>query len=161
MPTKKTARGRLVLAALAEFGARGFESVAVSELARSAETTTGPLYHHFGSKLGLYQVVRRDVEQRIVDRMEGAFESQPDLAPALVVALDYPLRAGFLRLVGEPPPEPADDPITDVLVGRIGSPLGEMVAAAWRRALLACAEGADPDQVRAALVTIAGGVPPR
>ena len=72
IPTRDSPRGRLVLAALDAFGAHGYEGVAVAELARSAETTTGPLYHHFGSKLGLYDVIRTDVERRVLDRMEGA-----------------------------------------------------------------------------------------
>jgi AcrR family transcriptional regulator len=33
---------------------------------------TGALYHHFGSKLGLYDLMRDDVERRLLDRMEGA-----------------------------------------------------------------------------------------
>ncbi len=67
-----SAKGRLVLAALEAFGRSGYEAVHVGALAAAAETTTGPLYHHFGSKLGLYSFVRADVEQRVVDRMEGA-----------------------------------------------------------------------------------------
>jgi AcrR family transcriptional regulator len=104
LPTRATARGRLVLAALEHFGARGYDAVNVADLARAAATTTGPLYHHFGSKRGLYDVVRGDVERRLTDRMEGALAAQPALAPALVVAFDYAQRAGFLRLVGEPQP---------------------------------------------------------
>jgi len=72
IPTRASAKGRLVLAALESFGRRGYDGVAVADLAAAAETTTGPLYHHFGSKLGLYDVVRADVERRILDRMEGA-----------------------------------------------------------------------------------------
>ena len=74
IPSRSSPRGRLVLAALEAFGARGYEAVGVAELARAAETTTGPLYHHFGSKLGLYDVIRTDVERRVLDRMEGAVE---------------------------------------------------------------------------------------
>ena len=160
LPTKQTARGRLVLAALEGFGGRGYQPVGVSELARSANTTTGPLYHHFGSKLGLYQAVRRDVEQRIIDRMSGALESQPALAPALVVGFDYPYRAGYLRLAGEPHPDPGEDPIAALLTRQVGAPLGAMLTAAWRQALLACADGAPPAEVRAALHAIAESMGP-
>ncbi len=41
-------------------------------MSAAAEVTTGALYHHFGSKLGLYTFVRDDVERRLLDRMEGA-----------------------------------------------------------------------------------------
>jgi AcrR family transcriptional regulator len=154
LPTRATARGRLVLTALEQFGARGFDAVNVVELARDAETTTGPLYHHFGSKLGLYDLVRGDVERRLTDRMEGALAAQPALAPALVVAFDYALRAGFLRLAGEPHPAGGGDPIVTLLTERAGAPLGVMLAAAWRQGLLACADGAAPAKVRDAMRTL-------
>ncbi len=151
LPTRASARGRLVLVALEQFGARGYDAVNVADLARAAATTTGPLYHHFGSKLGLYDEVRRDVERRLTDRMEGALAARPALGPALVAAFDYAQRANVLRLAGEPHPAGGDDPIAALLTGRAGTPLGAMLAAAWRRGLLACADGAAPADVRAAL----------
>ena len=60
-----------------EFGARPFDEVTVGELAAAADVTTGALYHHFGSKLGLYAFVRDDVERRLLDRMEGAIAASP------------------------------------------------------------------------------------
>ena len=65
-------KGRLALAAVREFGGRRFDEVTVGELASAADVTTGAIYHHFGSKLGLYVFVREDVERRVLDRMEGA-----------------------------------------------------------------------------------------
>lgn len=70
-------KGRLALAAVEQFGARPFEDVTVAELATAAEVTTGALYHHFGSKLGLNTFVRDDVEQRLLDRMEGSRRGRP------------------------------------------------------------------------------------
>ena len=155
MPTRDSPRGRLVLAGLEAFGARGYEGVAVAELARTAETTTGPLYHHFGSKLGLYDVIRTDVERRVTDRMEGALAAAhgPEaVTAALVVAFDYAERAGFLRLLGESHPERAGDPVAALLEERLdAAPLGWMLAAAWRAALTACAEGIEPAEARRAL----------
>lgn len=151
IPTTRSARGRLVLAALEAFGGRGYEGVGVAELARAAQTTTGPLYHHFGSKLGLYDEIRADVERRVTDRMEGALAASEDVTPALVVAFDYAQRAGFLRLLGEPHPARTTDPVAALLDEHVEAPLGSLVAAAWRAALLACAEGAEPDAARRAL----------
>jgi AcrR family transcriptional regulator len=156
IPTKDSPRGRLVLAALDAFGARGYEAVAVGELARAAETTTGPLYHHFGSKLGLYDVVRTDVERRVTDRMEGALAATGAVGAALIVAFDYAARAGFLRLLGEPHPGRAGDPVAALLDRHLGAaPLGAMLAAAWRAALTACADGVDPAAARRALRALA------
>ena len=106
IPTRDSPRGRLVLTALDAFGNRGYEGVAVAELARAAGTTTGPLYHHFGSKLGLYDVIRTDVERRVLDRMEGALAAARGpgaVSAALVVAFDYVERAGYLRAAGRAP----------------------------------------------------------
>ena len=155
MPTRDSPRGRLVLVALEAFGARGYEGVGVAELARAAGTTTGPLYHHFGSKLGLYDVIRTDVERRVIDRMEGALAAARGpgaVSAALVIAFDYAERAGFLRLLGEPHPRRAGDPVASLLDAHLeAAPLGAMLAAAWRAALAACADGAEPAAARLAL----------
>ena len=80
IPVSTSPKGRLALAAVKEFGARPFDEVTVGELAAAAKVTTGALYHHFGSKLGLYAFVREDVERRLLDRMEGAIAAS---APAI------------------------------------------------------------------------------
>lgn len=136
--------------ALTEFGARGYADVGVTELARGADVTIGSLYHHFGSKTGLYSTVREDVEQRVLDRMEGAAAIAPDdVGAALIVGFDYLVRAGYTRLLAEPHPERDGDPIEDFLAGRCGVPTNRILIAAWRAALLAAADG--PEAARAAL----------
>ena len=100
--------------------------------------------------------MRADVEQRVVDRMEGAlaagvhFESD-DVVAALLVAFDYAERAGFARMLSEPLPDGRPDPVAAVLTEAVDAPLGAMLAAAWRAALGAAADGADPESVRTAL----------
>ena len=163
IPTSSSAKGRLVLAALEAFGRDGYEAVHVGRLAEAAKTTTGPLYHHFGSKLGLYTFVREDVERRVTDRLEGALAVtiHDDVGAALVVAFDYALRAGFARMLAEPHPEAREDPVAAV-VGE--PPVGAMLTAAWRAGLGAAADGVDPDRVRDALRALtrpALGVPVR
>lgn len=145
--------------ALSEFGARGFAAVGVTELARCADVTIGSLYHHFGSKIGLYTVVREDVEQRVLDRMAGAAEVAPgDLGAVLLVGFDYLVRVGFARLLAEPHPERATDPVQAFLatsVDRDGTAASRILIAAWRAALDAAADairdGKDTAPVRAAL----------
>src|SRR5918996_5150110 len=96
IPVSTSPKGRLALAAIKEFGARPFDEVAVGELAAAAQVTTGALYHHFGSKLGLYEFVRDDVEQRLLDRMEGAIAAAGDrpaaVQAALLVGFDFAVR---------------------------------------------------------------------
>jgi AcrR family transcriptional regulator len=154
IPTPSSAKGRLVLAALGAFGRDGYAAVSVADLARAAETTTGPLYHHFESKLGLYAFVREDVERRVLDRLEGAFDVGASPADALVAAFDYVARAGFLRMLSEAHPGERADPVAALLTERLApapAPLGAMLAAAWRAALAAAADGAPEDSVRAAV----------
>lgn len=71
--------------------------MAVGELAAAADVTTGAIYHHFGSKLGLYVFVRRDVERRLIDRTEGAAElaGQHAVRAALQVGFDFATSKDF------------------------------------------------------------------
>ncbi len=159
VPVPGTTKARLVDEALREFGTRGFAAVGVTELARGANVTIGSLYHHFGSKSGLYTAVREDVEQRVLDRMEGAAAIRPDdLGGVLLVGFDYLVRAGLAKLLAEPHPERPADPIAAFLAAvadRDGTPMSRLLIAAWRAALEAAAEavrdGRDPSPVRAAL----------
>jgi AcrR family transcriptional regulator len=161
IPVSTSPKGRLALAAVREFGARPFDEVTVGELAAAAEVTTGALYHHFGSKLGLYTFVRDDVERRLLDRMEGAVAAAGDeqdrsaaVRTALLVGFDFAVREGFLHILGTPPPGTEHDPLADMLRASTApaSPvLGVVLAAAWRAALAAVAEGSRPQPARAAL----------
>src|SRR5918995_1157689 len=164
VPVPSSARGRLAAEALAAFGKHGYDGVAVGGLARAAGVTTGSLYHHFGSKLGLYAVVREEVERRVLDRMEGAVAAVAGDGPAaatraaLLVGFDYLATQGLARLLAERHPQAGTDPVQSVLqplTGSGGTPLGRLLAAAWRAALAAQAEGVPPDRVRAALSALA------
>jgi AcrR family transcriptional regulator len=161
IPVSTSPKGRLAVAAVKAFGARPFDEVTVGELSAAANVTTGALYHHFGSKLGLYAFVRDDVEQRLLDRMEGAVAAVGNEADrsaavnaALLVGLDFAVREGFLRILGEPPAGAEHDRLAEMLSANTAaaSPLlGRVLAAAWRAALAAVAEGSTPEQARAAL----------
>src|SRR5262245_52346110 len=121
IPVSSSSKGRLALAALKEFGARPFDEVTVGELAAAAEVTTGSLYHHFGSKLGLYAFVREDVEQRLLDRIEGAIAGSASsdrsaaVIAALVVGLDFAVNEDFLHILGAPPAEADGDRLAETL----------------------------------------------
>jgi AcrR family transcriptional regulator len=169
IPVSTSPRGRLALAAVKEFGARPFDEVTVGDLAAAAKVTTGALYHHFGSKFGLYAFVRDDVEQRLLDRMEGAVSAtsgESDRAAAvkvaLLVGLDFAVREGFLRILGDPPAGAEHDRLAEMLracTAPASPVLGPVLAAAWRAALAAIAEGSEPDQARAALLAVEIQIP--
>lgn len=171
IPVPGTTTGRLVVAALELFGSQGFAPVAVTAIAERAGVTTGSLYHHFGSKARLYQLVRADVEQRVLDRMEGVAATRTvrtvaDLAPLLLVGFDYVVSSGYLRLLGEPSPEPVDgtgeqDKLQQFF-GRVVAgddlPVDVLVAAAWRAALWHASDGAEAARdARAALERLLTG----
>ena len=170
IPVSTSPKGRLALAAVKEFGARPFDEVTVGELASAANVTTGALYHHFGSKLGLYDFVRGDVERRLLDRMEGAIAASAPASDrssavraALLVGFDFAVREGFLRILGDPPAGAERDRLAQMLSTSTaeGSPvLGRVLASAWRAALAAVAEGSEPDQARAALLALELRIPP-
>jgi hypothetical protein len=92
--------------------------------------------------------------------MEGAASARAGdgvsaaLRGALIVGFDFAAGQGFLRLLGEPHPARDLDPVADLLAEMSHSgevPLGRVLAAAWRAALLAVAEGVAPPRARAAL----------
>jgi AcrR family transcriptional regulator len=161
VPVPGTTKAKLIQGALAEFGTRPYVTVGVTELAELAGVTIGSLYHHFGSKLGIYNAVRGDVERRLLDRMEGAAAARPgEVAAVLLVGYDYLAGAGFARLLAEPHPERDADPIegfVSTLADRDDLPIGRILLAAWRAALGAVADGHDAGAVRGALQKCLGG----
>jgi AcrR family transcriptional regulator len=169
IPVSTSPKGRLALAAVRHFGARPFDEVTVSELAAAARVTTGALYHHFGSKLGLYAFVRGDVEQRLLDRMEGALAASAPasdrsaaVTAALLVGFDFAVREGFLHILGAPPAGAEHDRLAELLnvSAAPASPvLGRVLAAAWRAALVAVADGTEPQQARTALLAFELRIP--
>jgi AcrR family transcriptional regulator len=159
IPISTSPKGRLVLAAVKAFGARPFADVTVGELAASADVTTGAIYHHFGSKLGLYAFVRRDVERRLIDRMEGAAEvaGQHAVRAALQVGFDFATGQGFLHLLAQPPVGADDDLLVEMLHRLLAprkAPVGQVLAAGWRAALLAVAGGVSVNDARDALAAL-------
>jgi AcrR family transcriptional regulator len=164
VPVPGSTKARLVQRALAEFGSRGYADVGVNELAAGAGVTIGSLYHHFGSKTGLYAAVRADVEQRLLDRMEGAAAVRPVAVGAvLLVGFDYLVSAGFARLLGEERPEGGPDRVEEFVAAvadRDGLPIGRLLLATWRTALIVAAEaqsnGGEVTRVRGALAYLTG-----
>jgi AcrR family transcriptional regulator len=82
VPVPGTAKARLVEAAIHHFETAGYEAASVTDLAAKADVTTGSLYHHFTSKLGLYLLIREEMERRVVDRMTGAIATAGAMATA-------------------------------------------------------------------------------
>jgi AcrR family transcriptional regulator len=158
VPVSTSPKGRLALAAVRAFGSQPFDEVTVGDVAAKAGVTTGALYHHFESKLGLYTFVRRDVERRLLDRMEGAASAVDGrsavIRAALLVGFDYAVHQDAPRLLGEPPTSTMDDPLADLLTALsrpTPPPIGHILAACWRAAALSVADGVPAFRARHAL----------
>lgn len=157
IPVPGTAKARLIDAGIHLFEVDGYEAANVVELAAKASVTTGALYHHFGSKLGLYLVIRGEMETRIVERMEGAAAASDRRAAvraALLVAFDAAVRFGVCKILGEPPPVEREDPVAAVLrplLPKRLAPAAGILAAAWRAALVSVADGTTAASARASL----------
>ena len=54
-------RAALLRVARQRFAEEGFSGAEIGRIAAEARVTTGAIYHHFGSKQGLFQAVAEDL----------------------------------------------------------------------------------------------------
>ena len=78
-------RTELIAVARAHFGANGFAAAEVGLIAAEAGVTTGAIYHHFGSKQGLFVAVAETIEAELL--AVAASADGPDLWSQLRAAL--------------------------------------------------------------------------
>jgi AcrR family transcriptional regulator len=77
-------RASLLVAALELFGSEGFADTSLDDVVARAEVTKGALYHHFGSKEGLFAAVYEQLQHDVSDRVVEEF-LLPDPWQALAV----------------------------------------------------------------------------
>ncbi|MGH9096726.1 MAG: TetR/AcrR family transcriptional regulator [Acidimicrobiales bacterium] len=96
-------RTALIAAGRRRFGRDGFAATSVDDLAREARVTTGALYHHFPSKLALFEAVFEAVHTELLaasaQSAAGAPGSVEFLARALESFLDAVLEPDVQRIV--------------------------------------------------------------
>jgi AcrR family transcriptional regulator len=164
IPLPGTVKRRLIDAAVHLFETAGYDAATVTELAAKAGVTTGALYHHFDSKLGLYLVVRKEMETRLVERMAGAAAAagrgRAAVRAALLVAFDAAVHFGVCRILAEPVLADRPDPVAGALAELLPerhTAGGAVLAAAWRAALLAVADATPAATARASLTYLLPG----
>jgi AcrR family transcriptional regulator len=147
IPIPGTVKEKLINVAMEEFSLKGFNGVNISELAKKADTTTGAVYHHFGSKSKLYEVIRKDLEQRIIDRMEGAASlfDQPNkkLEAALITALDFVVKSKLCKVLSEDLTEFRDNKVKhfiDEISENSALPVQVIIYSSWQSILKSISE---------------------
>ncbi len=157
VPLPGSAAARLIEAGIAQFQAHGYQRAGVADIAATAGVTTGALYHHFGNKPGLYAVIREEMQRRITERIEGAAAAlgggRAGMVGALLVAFDAAVRFGVTRVLAEADPAGGPDVVAATLAAAAQVPAvrARCAVGAWRGALAAAADGAEPADARAAL----------
>ena len=98
----RATREALLSTARELFGERGFAGVGIEEIAARAGVTTGALYHHFGSKRGLFRAVFEAMEAELMERAmavgSGVGDSWQGLEAGIGAALDAGLAPDFQRI---------------------------------------------------------------
>ncbi|MDO5051548.1 MAG: TetR family transcriptional regulator [Pseudoclavibacter sp.] len=72
--TARTAR-RTLETARGMFVEHGYTAVSLERIARAAGVTRGALYHHYGSKAGLFRAVASEVQAEVAEAVEAAAAS--------------------------------------------------------------------------------------
>jgi AcrR family transcriptional regulator len=104
-------RARILEAALQVFAERGYNAASIAEIGERAGIAKSVMYHHFGSKAGLYEAVVEAQTADLVEEVAAALPEDP-AAPRLRIGVDAYFR--FLRsrptvwrlLFRDPPTEP-------------------------------------------------------
>jgi AcrR family transcriptional regulator len=84
---REAQRARIVDAALALFGTRGFEAVTMAEVAEQAGVARATVFNHFGSKRALVEAIIEGVLAYWDSMLERALADEATATPTLVRAL--------------------------------------------------------------------------
>ena len=93
----RATRGALLAAARERFGKRGYAATGIEEIAARAGVTTGALYHHFGSKRGLFRAVAEALEAELMQRAIEIGSRHTDPWQGLEAAMQATLDASLAR----------------------------------------------------------------
>lgn len=97
-------RKELLAKARSAFAEHGYAQAPIEELVRACGLTRGALYHHFGSKQGLFLAVARQLDEELLRRIDAAAAAE-ELEPveqfvrACRVYLEATLDPGVRRIL--------------------------------------------------------------
>lgn len=82
-------------AAARRFAREGYAAVALEDVASDAGATRGAVYHHFGSKEGLFRAVLQLSHQRVGDAVAAAADAVEDLWEGFLVGCEAFVRSSL------------------------------------------------------------------
>ena len=82
-------------AATSRFARDGYAAVALDDVAADAGATRGAVYHHFGSKAGLFRAVLDAAHQEVGEAVAAAADAVDDLWDGFVVGCETFVRASL------------------------------------------------------------------
>jgi AcrR family transcriptional regulator len=135
----ESGREKILDAARAMFGDRGFDGTSIAEIGAGAGISKSVLYHYFGSKAGLYQALLEHDAQALVERVAAAVPPRDMAAPRLRPGVD-----AFLKFLSEHPDTwklmtrdpPADPQLRELhrrIDGSVAATLRSLLAAPDKR----------------------------
>jgi AcrR family transcriptional regulator len=131
-------RDKVLAAALELFGERGYHATSIAEIGLRAGISKSVLYHYFGSKAGLYEVIAETEGKALLDRVAEAVPRDPQ-APRLRAGLDAYLSflaerpAAWRLLLRDPPADPALIAVHERLARARERALAELLARPGKR----------------------------
>ncbi|MCE8517760.1 helix-turn-helix transcriptional regulator [Ruegeria pomeroyi] len=173
-------RARLIAAARALFVDKGYAETSTPEIVRAAEVTRGALYHHFADKSDLFRAVVEAEAEALVHRIDAeavsaGAEGMEAGSAAFFRAMAEPGRARLLLIDGPAVLGPEEMSRIDAGGGRASLRAGlelvvsgigedemqaltEVLSAAFDRAALAIAQGAEPAPFERAMTRLVAGL---
>jgi AcrR family transcriptional regulator len=102
--------GRILKSGLELFGERGYDAVSIAEIGERAGIAKSVLYHHFGSKAGLFEAVAESETAALVECVEQAVETSagPPVRTGVEAYLAFLQEnpAAWRLLLRDPPADP-------------------------------------------------------
>ncbi|WP_127794191.1 TetR/AcrR family transcriptional regulator [Agromyces sp. LHK192] len=100
---RERTRAELVRIATGRFAEHGYAGVALEDLVADAGLTRGAVYHHFGSKLGLFRAVVEREQARVAEVVESAADAEADVVEGFLAGcrafLEASLAPGARRIL--------------------------------------------------------------